>query len=706
MGPKKKIVFSLAVAALVLAASPVLAAAPSAGGRLDGIVDIYMNAAASWESVLLKAALGIFGILATIELTWTLIGLALSKADMGDYISELAKKLIMIGFFLFLLTSAGPIAHAIIDTFRDLGNDAAIAGKGSGGLRPTALFDAGMKAAWGLFNTKTGFAPAQIAKSFTLMIAGIVVVICFAVLTAFLIAGLVESYLVTAAGMLMFGLGGSRWTKDFAVKQLTYCVSVGAKLLIIQLLAGTAEAMMVGWTGTVQGATYENLGEIMTIVGAAIIMMALVMTLPNIVQGVINGASAGNGGVMGAAAMFAGGAAATGAALAGGAMGAGAAMNLAGEQVAAKQASGAMGGGFMQSAAGIVGHTIGNLGSAAASDVGGRLSGRARFGTTGGRMADQMNSKANEMKAGRMKAQAAATEGPKDGGPEATATNRAGAPSANSASESENTIRGGADRGQSEASMSRPTEDVPGADSKPEMVMAEGPPSATSLSEEGGRQNIEAAAQPTAGPAEAGDQNAIAASSPVASSNTGPVGSAPEKEGPDSPAKSQGGQQNAAPDAQRAEGLGGVPRPKAVMSVSAAEAAEMGAFEESALGLDDVTKAAISQSVAAGGGAIASRPPAENAPAGGEAPTESPVSPPLPPSAGDIESPVPTTAAPALATAVPKSAQAPARSGLKPGATRRNDALRDVPDPARASPPQSLEPPATDDTPPLEDDED
>jgi len=47
-----------------------------------------------------------------------------------------------------------------------------------------------------------------------------------------LVCAIVEMYIVTAASMLLLGFGGSRWTRDYATKILTYAVSIGVKIMI------------------------------------------------------------------------------------------------------------------------------------------------------------------------------------------------------------------------------------------------------------------------------------------------------------------------------------------------------------------------------------------------------------------------------------------------------------------------------------------
>ena len=71
-----------------------------------------------------------------------------------------------------------------------------------------------------------------------LVLFAIVLIVCFGLITALYILTLVESYVVISAGVLFMGFGGSRFTKDFALKILVYAVSVGAKLFVLELLVG------------------------------------------------------------------------------------------------------------------------------------------------------------------------------------------------------------------------------------------------------------------------------------------------------------------------------------------------------------------------------------------------------------------------------------------------------------------------------------
>jgi type IV secretion system protein TrbL len=392
-----------AVTALAVAA---VATPVAAEGSMDSIIDTYRNGAASWGPTLRNYALGLFGILASIEVTYTFIKMAIRGADMGEFLSELVTRMLFIGFFLWLLTNSGQFAEAIVNSFRQAGNAAAQAGGGSGGVRPSDIFEAGLDMATRIMETETGWGLEQMGEAIALFLAGLVILICFALLTAFMILALVESYIVMSAGTLLMGFGGSRWTKDFAIKQMTYCVSVGAKLFVIQLLVGLSEAMVKGWADTMGPAgTPNGMEDILTMIGASLVMVALVKTIPDAVQGIINGASPGGGGALPAAAAAFGGAMAGGAAAA---LGGGAAVSGA-SKLASEQLKGAGGdsGSSPMSGFGKAGAHMGamakNLAGAAKDDVGARLGGQAQRGTMGGRMGQSMAQQAKSLSADRAK---------------------------------------------------------------------------------------------------------------------------------------------------------------------------------------------------------------------------------------------------------------------------------------------------------------
>ena len=356
------------------------------------------------KPILQTYALRLFWLLAGIEFTWAAVRLALRGADFGEWLAEVVNQILFIGFFLTLLLNSADWAAAIVGSFREAANQASTASGGTGNITPSNIFDVGLQLANRILEQSSIWAPGD---SLGLIISALVILICFALIAAFMILALVESYIVISAGVLLMGFGGSRWTKDYAIKIVVYAVSVGAKLFVLQLLVGLGEAMIQGWLATFETSTTD----IFIMVGSAVVMLALTKSVPDMVQALINGTSVGSGSAITGATAAVGAATLGTAAVA---VGAGAALGGAARLASVQAAASADPPSSMARAARLTGNTMKNLGGAAVEDIGRRLGGRAHHGTMGGRMADSLFQRARDASAELNKPQAPQPQQPPD----------------------------------------------------------------------------------------------------------------------------------------------------------------------------------------------------------------------------------------------------------------------------------------------------
>ena len=358
-------VLALAVAACVLLHAP--DAYGQAANVLDQIVTEFETASRTWQGPLRAAALNTFSILAVVELAWCFGRLALGRADFSEWMGELVNQVMFLGFFFALLQNSVTWSTAIVNSFRQAAGAA-----GGVGIAPSEVFTAGVKLATTVLAQTSFFDPGASAG---FMIAGLVILGCFAWMAAGMVLALVESFLVISAGVLFMAFGASRFTKDFAVNTIRYAVSVGAKLFILQLLLSIGVRFIQTW------AAANALGQItnqalLIMIGVSIVLLAVVQTVPDIFQRMINGSSFGNGSALvGAAAAVGGGVAAAATVMAGAPAAAAQAARLASSQLGAQEAGGAPPQSGVGRVASLIGGAGKNLASSAASDVGRRLSG-------------------------------------------------------------------------------------------------------------------------------------------------------------------------------------------------------------------------------------------------------------------------------------------------------------------------------------------
>ena len=404
---KRSAWLALVVAAVVILISTDASAAFDPNNVLDKIVTTYRDKASSWESTLKGSATSLFWILAAIEFTWAAARLAVKGADLSEWVAEVVNQIMVIGLFLALMNHSAEWAQDIVDSFRTAGNNASAAAGGSTNLAPSNVFDVGVQVASKVMEKASMWEPAD---SVGLLISALVVVVCFGLIAAFMVLVLVESYIVIYAGVLMMGFGASRFTREYTISFFKYAVSVGAKLFVMQLLIGLGESMIKDW---LQNFDNTRNTDIFVMVGASIVMLALTKTIPDLVQGLVNGvsmsAAAAITGAAGAFGSAVGNAAVTARVTCASAYGAG---KLASEQMAASDnPPSSRIGRFAE----MTGRTAANLGGAALEDIGRKLSGRAPFGRSPWRMADSLNEKAEAMKSKRRE-EPADTGGRGDGG--------------------------------------------------------------------------------------------------------------------------------------------------------------------------------------------------------------------------------------------------------------------------------------------------
>lgn len=283
--PSRKFEIAFIVIAIVL-----LAAAPAfaqQGAVLTTLENQVVTAAKGWETTIMNAARSLFWILAGIEIGIAAVWLAINAASLDAWFAELVRRIMFIGLFAFILNGGSAFAKAVVDSLYQIG-------AGGGSASPANIFDAGIRVAskmseqakFGLFEDN--------ALAIAAVFAMVVVVVSFSLVAAIFVAVMVEMYVGLLAGMIMLGLGGSSYTKDFAVRYLVYAFSVGMKLMALVMIAKIGSDILLGLADA-PTATSDQFITTLAIAGISVVVFVIAMYVPPIIQGVVQGASVGGG---------------------------------------------------------------------------------------------------------------------------------------------------------------------------------------------------------------------------------------------------------------------------------------------------------------------------------------------------------------------------------------------------------------------------
>jgi len=260
-------------------------------GSLTGLLDLIEQSASKWDDQLRGYAKALFWLLASIQFVWSFMPLIFRQADFGEIVGELLRFILVIGFFYALLLFSADWAGAVVGSFRNAGANAA--GLSETQIRPGELFGVAIELADTISDVETWNPLVAVMVA----IAGLMVLLCFTFIAAFMGLTLIESYVVINASVLFMGFGGAQWTREYALAIARYAVAVGAKLFILTLIVGLIVDSAKAW----QAAYKHDDASLWTVVGLALALVCayLAKTIPELVAGMISGTSMGGGSIIG-----------------------------------------------------------------------------------------------------------------------------------------------------------------------------------------------------------------------------------------------------------------------------------------------------------------------------------------------------------------------------------------------------------------------
>jgi type IV secretion system protein TrbL len=260
---------------------------PQEGQVLTELENQVSTAAKGWETTIMSAAKSLFWILATIEVGIAAVWLAIQAASLDSWFAELVRRIMFIGFFAFVLTQGPTFARAVVDSLFQIG-------AGGGSASPAEIFDAGIRVASQMSQQAQFGVFEDNALAIAAVLAMCVVVISFSLVAAIFVSVMVEMYVGLLAGMIMLGLGGSSFTKDFAVRYLVYAFGVGMKLMALVMISKIGSQVLLGLANA-PTASSDQFVTTLAIAGISVVVFIIAMYVPNIIQGVVQGASVSGG---------------------------------------------------------------------------------------------------------------------------------------------------------------------------------------------------------------------------------------------------------------------------------------------------------------------------------------------------------------------------------------------------------------------------
>lgn len=202
--------------------------------------------------------------------------------------------LLMAGFFLAVINHYAEWTWNLINGLKAVGLELS-----SGQYSSDSPFITGMKLVKLILDKLSVWSPGN---SIALLITALVVIVCFALISAQVVFVKCEAMIAMMASLILVGFGGSSFMKDYAVNALRYALAVAFKLFVLQLVLGVGISFIEGFDTSA-----AELQDIFVVIGAAVVLLALVKSLPDACSGIINGSHVSSGAAFTSAVAAAGG---------------------------------------------------------------------------------------------------------------------------------------------------------------------------------------------------------------------------------------------------------------------------------------------------------------------------------------------------------------------------------------------------------------
>ena len=260
-------------------------------GVLDSVLDRYLAAAETWGTIITDHASWLFWMLATLSLVWTFGMMALRKADIGEFVTELVRFLMFTGFFWWLLINGPYFASTIIESMQQIGSEAV--GLDTT-LSPSGIVDVGFEIFWKVLENNSYWKPVDSTIGCLLALA---ILIILALIGVNMLLLMVSAWILAYGGIFFLGFGGSNWTSDMALNYYKTVLGIATQLFAMVLLVGIGESFLDDYYARMnEGISIKDMSVLLIV---ALVLLALVNKIPSLISGIITGASVGGGGIGG-----------------------------------------------------------------------------------------------------------------------------------------------------------------------------------------------------------------------------------------------------------------------------------------------------------------------------------------------------------------------------------------------------------------------
>ena len=257
----------------------------STDNQAQGLLTIFDAAKNTWIAAVVPFALNLFWLLVIIDWVWTFGMLLLKGTEISEILATVIQKVLIIGFFLAMfqyttwLDTIPQSFGQLADTINALPQR----------ITPDTILEQGFSIVDTVWGSTSWF--SNPGDSIGLMIAGLVILFAFILMTAMFFTVMVKLYLLMVGAYFILALGGLSYTRTMGVNAIIAVFKAGFELFFIKLLLGFS----LNTITTMAANVGTDNSSIMAMIGISILIAALVSMVSGLVDSLAHGTLGTNG---------------------------------------------------------------------------------------------------------------------------------------------------------------------------------------------------------------------------------------------------------------------------------------------------------------------------------------------------------------------------------------------------------------------------
>jgi len=259
----------------------------STNNNAQGILQIFEANADIWNAYIIPYAYSLFYYLVVADWVYTFSMMALRGTDFNEIMAGMIQKVFIIGFFMIMFNYTYWI-DLIPKSFAQMANSMT-----SVQVHPDTVLEQGYKIVGKLWEGTSWFSSP--GDSLGLVLAGVIILLGFIVMTAQLFMVKVKLYFLILGSYFMLALGGFGYTRTMGISGIIAVFKAGLELFFITLILGFSLVVIQQMAANV--GTDNN--SVMGMIGTSILIAYLTSMVGGLVESLTNGTLGGNGALSG-----------------------------------------------------------------------------------------------------------------------------------------------------------------------------------------------------------------------------------------------------------------------------------------------------------------------------------------------------------------------------------------------------------------------